>query len=434
MSVINKALKELNKRNSGDEYGKYVPPEKSAFSFNKVALVSLAVMGVAVLGAAGYYAYKMGVQNSHGVAEVQTETGKASQKTAVEKSVEKHESDVGTDRKDSDVSTTTEQPGEITAISEKSEEDESAPTNELIVIAETDLSAPENSVTSAETDNAPFLDVSKKSERMLVKNNAGNKDSVHVQQSVKSHSPAVAVNDSGMKPQAETVIDSYVYDADNYVIEEQPVISEKSRSKPSSLKVSKSNMSPADQKAMYRSQALNYLGKGDSRKAVEAYKNVLAVDPRDTEAREKLAGLYYGQDNYTEAIRVLDRGVALSPTHYDYRLFLSRIYKARGDNAKALKVLEKANPPVAGNIDYYATMASIARESGDYVAASKAYKALASTNTSDGKWYLGLGISEEKQGRHRQALEAYRKASTLYLSQSSRKFVEGRIKFLEKLK
>lgn len=428
MSVINKALKELNKRNSGDEYGKYVPPEKSAFSFNKIALISLAVMGIAVLGAAGYYAYKMGEQSKQSGTKVQAETAKASQQA----SAEKQESDLGTDKKDSDISMVAERQAESSVISEKNEEDESTQDNELIVLAETEPSISENSVSSGETEDVPYLDVNKKSERKLVKNNTRNTDSV--KKSVKTHSSTEAVNDSVIKPQAGAVVDSYVYDADNYVIEEQPVISEKSRSKPSSLKVSKSNMSPADQKAMYRSQALNYLGKGDSRKAVEAYKNVLAVDPRDTEAREKLAGLYYGQDNHAEAIRVLDRGIALTPTHYDYRLFLSRIYKAHGDNAKALKVLEKANPPVAGNIDYYATMASIARESGDYVAASKAYTALASTNTSDGKWYLGLGISEEKQGRHRQALEAYRKASTLYLSQSSRKFVEGRIKFLEKLK
>ena len=428
MSVINKALKELNKRNSGDEYGKYVPPEKSAFSFNKIALISLAVMGIAVLGAAGYYAYKMGEQSKQSGTKVQAETTKASQQA----SAEKQESDLGTDKKDSDISMVAEQPAESSVISEKNEENESTQDNELIVLAETEPSISENSVSSGETEDVPYLDVNKKSERKLVKNNTRNTDSV--KKSVKTHSSTEAVNDSVIKPQAGAVVDSYVYDADNYVIEEQPVISEKSRSKPSSLKVSKSNMSPADQKAMYRSQALNYLGKGDSRKAVEAYKNVLAVDPRDIEAREKLAGLYCGQDNHAEAIRVLDRGIALTPTHYDYRLFLSRIYKAHGDNAKALKVLEKANPPVAGNIDYYATMASIARESGDYVAASKAYTALASTNTSDGKWYLGLGISEEKQGRHRQALEAYRKASTLYLSQSSRKFVEGRIKFLEKLK
>ncbi|WP_405329276.1 tetratricopeptide repeat protein [Ruminobacter sp.] len=428
MSVINKALKELNKRNSGDEYGKYVPPENSAFSFNKIALISLAVMGIAVLGAAGYYAYKMGEQSKQSGTKVQAETAKASQQA----SAEKQESDSGTDKKDSDISMVAERQAESSVISEKNEEDESTQDNELIVLAETEPSISENSVSSGETEDVPYLDVNKKSERKLVKNNTRNTDSV--KKSVKTHSSTEAVNDSVIKPQAGAVVDSYVYDADNYVIEEQPVISEKSRSKPSSLKVSKSNMSPADQKAMYRSQALNYLGKGDSRKAVEAYKNVLAVDPRDTEAREKLAGLYYGQDNHAEAIRVLDRGIALTPTHYDYRLFLSRIYKAHGDNAKALKVLEKANPPVAGNIDYYATMASIARESGDYVAASKAYTALASTNTSDGKWYLGLGISEEKQGRHRQALEAYRKASTLYLSQSSRKFVEGRIKFLEKLK
>lgn len=235
MSVINKALKELNKRNSGDEYGKYVPPEKSAFSFNKIALISLAVMGIAVLGAAGYYAYKMGEQSKQSGTKVQAETTKASQQA----SAEKQESDLGTDKKDSDISMVAEQPAESSVISEKNEENESTQDNELIVLAETEPSISENSVSSGETEDVPYLDVNKKSERKLVKNNTRNTDSV--KKSVKTHSSTEAVNDSVIKPQAGAVVDSYVYDADNYVIEEQPVISEKSRSKPSSLKVSKSN-------------------------------------------------------------------------------------------------------------------------------------------------------------------------------------------------
>ena len=52
----------------------------------------------------------------------------------------------------------------------------------------------------------------------------------------------------------------------------------------------------------------------------------------------------------------------------------------------------------------------------------------------DGKWLLGLAICEEKQGNLQQALVAYKKSSSLYLSQSSRKFVDQRIKFLEATK
>lgn len=433
MSVINKALKELNKRNSGEEYGKYVPPEKSGFSFNQYAMVTLAVLGIAVMGAAGYYAYKIGTQSRQGDAKIQTELkGKVSADS--DKKVTAAVNEVQELKED--VSAKAEQ-----AVEEAAESGKNVMTDDGMEIANAlgDVSdeASESAgieITVADGDEdgfepgSPVLDVHKKTTRNLIKDSG--KERRDVQKTVKTQKQqksSVAVNRS-------RDVDDYIYDADNYVIEEQPVVSERPKSKPTSLKVAKSKLTPEEQKALYRKEALNYMGKGDSRKAAEAYRNVLAVDPRDTEAREKLAGLYFGQGNYSDAVRVLDRGIALTPTHYDYRLFLSRIYKSRGDDVKALKVLETAAPPVAGNVDYYATMASIARDSGNYAAASKAYRALASTNTSDGKWYLGLGISEEKQGKSKQALEAYRKASSMYLSQSSRKFVEGRIKFLEKLK
>lgn len=436
MSVINKALKELNKRNSGDEYGKYVPPEKAGMSFNKLALASLVIIGVAVLAGSGYYAYKIGEKNNLSKTKLTATLSKE-----VESSSEKTASvaEVSTDPNLNNVQITNER----NTVSQN-ENEVTDTQNNVIASVETGITAVNTESVNSEhalDQDVPVLDVHQKTERNLIRNRPENHEVAQSQvktvEKQEIHKVVKTDSQSAKESKKNNVVEDYVYDADNYVIEEEPnvVVVEKPVSrKASSLKVAKSQLTPNEQKEIYRTQALNSLGKGDSRRAIDAYRNILAVDPKDIEAREKLASLYFGQDNYVDAIRVLDGGIAQTPYHYDYRLFLARIYKSRGDDAKALKVLETVTPPVAGNIDYYATMASIARESGNFPVAAKAYRALASTNSPDGKWYLGLGIAEEKQGKHKQALEAYKKASSLYLSQSSRKFVEGRIKFLETLR
>ena len=55
MSVINKALSELEKRNNNTAYGKYVQPESNGKNKVRIALIAtLSVLTVAVIGAAVY--------------------------------------------------------------------------------------------------------------------------------------------------------------------------------------------------------------------------------------------------------------------------------------------------------------------------------------------------------------------------------------------
>ena len=127
---------------------------------------------------------------------------------------------------------------------------------------------------------------------------------------------------------------------------------------------------------------------------------------------------------------MLNKGIELTPHHYDYRLYLARAYASASQNELAIKVLRQANPPINGNVDYYATLATLARNSGDFASAEYAYQKLSTLKTSEGRWYMGLGIVLEQQKKKDKALAAYKKALGLYLSSSSSKFVKQRIKVL----
>ena len=179
------------------------------------------------------------------------------------------------------------------------------------------------------------------------------------------------------------------------------------------LSIKKRKLTKEEEIAFERKAVNRAIAVGDKDGAIKSLRSILSKNPADI-----------------EAIRVLSRGIELSPNHYDYRLFLARIYVYQNNYARAIDVLMKGNPPVNSNVDYYATLATLTRNVRDYKNAEYAYRKLSTLPGNDGKWYMGLGIVLEQQDKKTEALKAYKNASRLYLSASSKKFVNDRIKLL----
>ena len=424
MSVINKTLTELNKRSSGTEYDKYVPPEKST-SPGYVKWIVLAFVTCAVIGG-GYYAYSYMTKSSGNREIAVSDTGDAENQVAVQvnKQHEQKQEDlkmtVNTDTHDLSGENNHSVTEDSSARQTEVLESDNSPSVELVV-----ADSPESTAVSGVIIEEPAP----------AENNSAKEHPAVSQKTAVSKAGAENSRLQTAEKKRNKEEQDYIYDAEHYIIEEDPVpVVRTHADSKKSLKVSKSKLSEGELAELYRKDALNAMGRGKGEQAIDAYRNLLAVKPNDIEAREKLASLYFGKGNNIEAVKVLDKGIALNPYHYDYRLFLARIYKSLGDNAKAIRTLVKAKPPVSGNVDYYATLASISRDSGDFKTAADAYRMLSTMKNGDGKWLLGLAICEEKQGNLQQALVAYKKSSSLYLSQSSRKFVDQRIKFLEATK
>ena len=198
-----------------------------------------------------------------------------------------------------------------------------------------------------------------------------------------------------------------------------------------SLEIAEEHLSPQQEAALERRKGLQAISKGQLGVARDAFAQVLANDPLDHEIRERLAGLFYGEGRLPEAQQVLADGIRLAPAQANFRLMLARVALAGGNKARALQTLSELEPMVSRNLDYYATRAALAQELEQPAVAARSYQQLVVVQPGEARWWLGLAIAMDKQGRALAALDAYRKALTLPLSPASRQFVQQRIGQLE---
>lgn len=198
-----------------------------------------------------------------------------------------------------------------------------------------------------------------------------------------------------------------------------------------SLEIAEEHLSPQQEAALDRRKGLQALTKGQLDVARDSFSRVLANDPLDHQIRERLAGLLYGDGRIPEAQQLLDEGIRLAPSRADFRLMQARLALTTGNKAAALQSLSGWEPPVSANLDYYATRAALAQELSQPGVAASSYQQLTVAQPTEPRWWLGLGIALDKQGRPLAALDAYRKALSLPLSAGSRQFVQQRIEQLE---
>ena len=197
------------------------------------------------------------------------------------------------------------------------------------------------------------------------------------------------------------------------------------------LQIEEEQMTPAQMAALDRRKGMQALARGDLTQARELFDRALDNAPRDRELRERLASLLYGEGRLQEARQLLEQGVAIDPGYANFRLLQARLAMAMGDKPAALQVLAMLDPLVAVNMDYYATRAALAQELAQYGTATRSYQQLTLAQPGEGRWWLGLAISLDKQGRTLAARDAYQRASTLNLSTASRQFVLQRLRQLE---
>lgn len=387
MSVINKVLNELDKRESSSRYGKYKAPEKNS----RVSLLLIVTTICMFAVAGGIFAYRYAwlankdkeVAKNYPISENQ------------DKSINANSADIS---QNTSLENTNQQVADNLAIEQ----------NKLKTAVIEENKPKENIISSqvAKVDDGKISEVSI------------NKDIKKENQKEK------------ITPDADN---QDAYAEENFYVEEVPLEETIQESKKSYIKVTEKKLTGKEEIALERKQAIIALSKGDKASAIEAYRSILAKSPRDVNAREKLASLYYASNQTIEAVKVLDRGLELTPEHYDYRLYLSRIYASENQNSQAVKVLVMGNPPVKQNVDYYATLATLARNIGDNSTAESAYRRLTSVSGKDGKWFMGLGLVLEKQNKFLEARNAYQKANSLYLSVASKNFVAQRLKRLESI-
>jgi len=158
---------------------------------------------------------------------------------------------------------------------------------------------------------------------------------------------------------------------------------------------------------------------------------LLETEPDNIKARKKLASLLFAQGNYAQSKQLLVQGIELHPTQNDMRLMLARLYVVQKEPSQAMTVLVDFQPGVDNPSEYLAYRASLAQQLKQTELARSDYLTLTNIESTNAKWWLGLGIAADQLGEINMAVQAYSRAQSLgQLDSSVNQFMQQRISVL----
>ncbi|QQK58584.1 tetratricopeptide repeat protein [Shewanella sp. LC6] len=166
-------------------------------------------------------------------------------------------------------------------------------------------------------------------------------------------------------------------------------------------------------------------------KAMDYYAKALKLDPSLHESRKQLAALHYGQGEQPQAAEVLAQGRLLYPQEFEFALLLARVQHAMGDTDAALASLAQIpdSHPLARQ--KWLAQTDLAQKQGQYPLVEQAYRKLLQQEPQQGKWWMGLAYALDSQKQFTQASQAYRTAlSYSGLSTQATAFIEQRLQQL----
>ncbi|MGI2184180.1 tetratricopeptide repeat protein [Shewanella oncorhynchi] len=167
---------------------------------------------------------------------------------------------------------------------------------------------------------------------------------------------------------------------------------------------------------------------GKLKDAISYYEQTLGFDPSMHEARKQLAALHYGQGQLAKASEVLQQGMLLFPQQLDFALLLARVQQASGKADLALVTL--ANIPDTHPLARQKWMAQsdLAQKLGQFSLSEQAYRQLLQQEPQQAKWWMGLAYALDSQQQFPQARQAYRTAlGHRGLSAQASAFIEQRL-------
>lgn len=167
---------------------------------------------------------------------------------------------------------------------------------------------------------------------------------------------------------------------------------------------------------------------GKLKDAISYYEQTLALEPSMHEARKQLAALHYGQGQLAKASEVLQQGMLLFPQQLDFALLLARVQQAAGQADLALATL--ANIPDTHPLARQKWMAQsdLAQKLGQFSVSEEAYRQLLQQEPQQAKWWMGLAYALDSQQQFTQARQAYRTAlGHRGLSAQASAFIEQRL-------
>jgi MSHA biogenesis protein MshN len=109
-------------------------------------------------------------------------------------------------------------------------------------------------------------------------------------------------------------------------------------------------------------------------------------------------------------MQVLREGLQAQPARTAWAMTLARLQVDRGNLAGAAQTLQYSLPAAFDNADYLGFSGHLQQRLGKGKEAAELYQAATRLAPDDGRWWLGLGLAMESEGRYDQAHAAFGRA------------------------
>ena len=153
-------------------------------------------------------------------------------------------------------------------------------------------------------------------------------------------------------------------------------------------------------------KAIASLNQGAVAEALEGLRNALRQDGSHVASRQVLVRLLLEARRLDEAVQVLQEGLLGQPEQIGWAMTLARLQLDRGDLSGAWKTLDHSLPAAGNNADYQGFTAHLLQRLGRNEEAAEHYQAATRVAPGDGRWWLGLGLAWEADGRSTEARDA----------------------------
>ena len=170
---------------------------------------------------------------------------------------------------------------------------------------------------------------------------------------------------------------------------------------------------------------------GDTDRAMAIYRDALDAMPDAWRVRRALAARHEERGERAAAVEILARGLDYEAGADELARLKARLLREQ-DPERAIRVLEKHPAPMFGEGRWHALLAALYRQTGRAAEAVPLYRELAREQSSQGRWWLGLGVSLEESGEPARARAAYQRALAVGgLNSELTAFLRQRIESLE---
>lgn len=158
--------------------------------------------------------------------------------------------------------------------------------------------------------------------------------------------------------------------------------------------------------ADYR-KAIGVLNQGRTQEAVDLLQHALRIDAEHGASRQLLFKLLHEARRTDEAAQLLREGLQVQPAQIAWAMSLARLQVDRGDFNGAWHTLQASLPAAGSSADYHGFAGHVLQRLGRHKEAAARYETAARLAPGDGRWWLGLGLALESDGRPAEARDAF---------------------------